>query len=60
MRWPTIRDTERFDIVGMSFSLAERVTRWAEQVRRFFYAVMLWDHACPHCGGALAMGKDGQ
>ena len=44
----------------MSFSLAERVTRWAEQARRFFYAVMLWDHACPGCGGALAMVKDGQ
>ena len=56
----TIRDTDRFDIVGMSFSLAERVTRWAEQARRFFYAVMLWDHACPDCGGALAMVKDGK
>ena len=60
MRWSTIRDTEQFNIVGMSFSLAERVTRWAEQARRFFYAVMLWDHACPGCGGALAMVKDGQ
>jgi hypothetical protein len=60
MRWSTIRDTERFDIVGMSFSLAERVTRWAEQARRFFYAVMLWDHLCPDCGGDLAMVKDGQ
>ena len=47
MRWSTIRDTERFDIVGMSFSLVERVTQWAEQARRFFYAVMLWDHTVP-------------
>jgi len=60
MGWSTIRDIERFDIVGMSFRLTERVIQWAERARRFFYAVMLWDHPCPNCGGDLTMLKDGE
>ena len=56
----TIHDTEHFDIVGMALSLSDRVTRWTERVRWFFYDVVLWDLRCPSCDGSLAMVKEGQ
>jgi hypothetical protein len=46
--------------VGLAFSLSDRVLQWAQRARAFFYAVVLWDHACPSCGGDLTMVKEGQ
>ncbi len=55
----TIRDSERVDIVGLAFSLSERVGRWADRVRDFFYAVVLCGHACPDCAGPVVMVREG-
>jgi len=55
----TIHDSEQIDIVGLAFSLSERVTCWAEEARRFFYAVMLSGRSCPECGGAVLMVREG-
>ncbi len=56
----TIHDTEHFDIVGMAFGLSDRISRWTESVRWFFYEVVLSDRRCPSCDGRLAMVKEGQ
>jgi hypothetical protein len=50
---------EPLDIVGLAFSLAGAVAGFVERAKRFFYDVMLWDHACPACGGGLAMVREG-
>jgi rubredoxin len=50
---------ESWDIVGLAFSLAGAVAGFVERAKRFFYDVMLWDHACPACGGGLAMVREG-
>jgi len=50
---------EPWDIVGLAFSLAGAVAGFVERAKRFFYDVMLWDHACPTCGGGLAMVREG-
>lgn len=51
---------EPWDIVGLAFRLAGAVAGFIERAKRFFYDVMLWDHACPACGGGLAMLAEGQ
>jgi len=56
---PTGSKAEPFDIIGLAFSLAGAVAGFVERARRFFYDVMLWDHACPVCGGGLAMVREG-
>jgi hypothetical protein len=53
------RRPERWDIVGLAFSLADAVAGFVERAKRFFYDVMLWDSLCPACGGGLAMVREG-
>jgi hypothetical protein len=43
----------------MSFVLTDQVDRWIAMARRFFYAVALLPHGCPHCGGSLSMVHEG-
>jgi len=59
MRRSTIRDSERIDIIGLAFSLSERVAEWTQRARYFFYAVVLCGYACPDCGGAVLMVREG-
>ena len=50
---------EPFDIIGLAFNLAGTVAGFVERAKRFFYDVMLSEHACPECGGVLAMVREG-
>ena len=50
---------EPFDIIGLAFSLAGAVADFVDRAKRFFYDVMLSEHACPGCGGGLAMVREG-
>ena len=45
-------------IVELACGLADAVAGFIERARRFFYEVMLWAHACPTCGGGLAMVRE--
>lgn len=47
------------DIIQLAFRLAEAVSQLVAHVRAFCYDVMLAGHACPTCGGGLAMIRDG-
>jgi DNA-directed RNA polymerase subunit RPC12/RpoP len=47
-------------IVELACGLADAVAGFIERAKRFFYEVMLWDHACPSCGGGLAMLGEGR
>lgn len=42
----------------MALELSERVSRWTEEARGFFYSVVLCGHVCPDCGGALVMVRE--
>jgi hypothetical protein len=48
------------DIVQQSLCMTEAVSRFGEQVRQFYYEVMLSGHSCPHCGDNLEMLTEGQ
>ncbi|GAI75406.1 unnamed protein product, partial [marine sediment metagenome] len=47
------------DIIGMAFRFRDAVTAFADRARRFYHSVMLMGHACPDCGGRLAMIREG-
>ena len=47
------------NIIRQAFRLAAKVERFRKRARVFFYHVMLSGHACPKCGGKLAMVKEG-
>jgi hypothetical protein len=51
---------EEVDIIGLAFKLAEAVSQLVAHARRFFYEVVLSSHACPRCGGKLAMLREGR
>lgn len=46
------------NIIELAFRMSERVQGFREQVRRFFYEVMLSGRACPQCDGRLEMISD--
>jgi hypothetical protein len=46
------------NIIELAFRMSERVQGFREQVRQFFYEVMLSGHACPECDGRLEMIGD--
>ena len=46
------------NIIELAFRMCERVQGFREQVRRFFYELMLSGHACPRCDGRLEMVSD--
>jgi hypothetical protein len=48
------------NIIEAALQMCERVQGFREQVRRFFYEVMLSGHACPRCEGALLMAAEGK
>ena len=48
------------NIIRYAFRLGEVVTHLVQQVRYFFYRVMLLGQACPKCNGSLKMIRDGQ
>jgi hypothetical protein len=48
------------NIIEAALHMCERVQVLREQVRRFFYEVMLSGHACPKCDGRLEMISDGR
>ena len=43
------------NIISLAFDLAETVEQFIQRVRLFYYHVMLFGHACPHCQGQLSM-----
>ena len=47
------------DIIELAYRVVARVSRYADQARRFFYQVVLSDHACSKCGGQIGMTRDG-
>jgi hypothetical protein len=46
------------NIIEAAFRMSERVQGFREQVRRFFYEVILSGHDCPKCEGRLEMISD--
>jgi len=48
------------NIIKMALGLTESVQRLMERVRRFYYAVVLSRHDCPHCFGKLEMTTEGR
>lgn len=50
---------KRQELLERAFGLAEAAAGLVARVRRFFYAVMLQGQACPACGGALQMEREG-
>ena len=48
------------NIIREAFGLTHAVAAYVKQARRFFYEVMLFDHACPKCQGSLAMIQEGR
>lgn len=51
---------ESLDIVNAAFRMAEAVSRFSEQARQFYYAVMLAGCTCPICNGPLEMADEGR
>ncbi len=45
----------RGHMLSLAFELLDAVEAFVGKVRRFFYDVMLSDHVCPSCAGALDM-----
>jgi len=43
------------DIIGMAVHLTAAVARYSRRARRFYFEVMLSDHACPQCQSRLGM-----
>jgi hypothetical protein len=48
------------DIIAWAFRLVGKVERLAERARKLYHAVMLMGHACPACGGKVAMAREGE
>ena len=48
------------NIIEAAFRLSDAVKGFAEQVRHFYYEVMLSGHACELCGGLLEMVEEGK
>jgi len=47
------------NIIHAAVRVATAVAAYSARARRFFYEVMLFDHACPKCHGSLAMVREG-
>jgi hypothetical protein len=47
------------DIVSHALCLVDRVEKFKDAARRFYYAVLLSGHGCPTCGGGLVMLREG-
>lgn len=51
---------DRTQIIERAFGLVQAVLAYVTRAREFFYAVVLSDRQCPHCGGSLAMEVEGR